>query len=174
MRQILTRGVDALYQMLEELMDMGRLEAGKEIRRIAPFDVGQVLSELCMTSQVLAAARGLFLNVEGPSQISVDGDIVKVRRIAQNLLLNAIKYTDEGGISVAWKTEDEQLLFSVQDTGPGLQQGASVPPSQIHGEGIGLSIVQRLCELLEAKLEVESKMGIGTNFRVFFPLHYTE
>lgn len=175
MCQALQNGVEALHQMLEEMMDMARLEAGEDPRDIMPFNVGKVLTKLCATSQPLAAAHGLFLKADGPESLQVEGDLVKARRIAQNLLLNALKYTNEGGVSVTWKeTEDGHLLLCVQDSGPGLEQKPTASNDQTQGEGIGLSIVKRLCELLDAKLVIESKAGVGTTFRVFFPLHYKE
>ena len=152
----------------------------------------------------MAAARGLFLNLAGPSSLPVNGDPVKVQRIAQNLLLNAIGATTAGGISVSWQepVKDGRWSLSIADTGPGLvgphatpltdamaepadggpdtPQGADVtepePPrtprvdsSAGVGEGIGLSIVKRLCELLGAAIEVRSEPGAGTEFRLSFP-----
>jgi signal transduction histidine kinase len=175
MCRILIHGVTALHQMLEELMDMARLEAAQDPRHIAPFDAGRVLTDLCMTSQSIAEARGLVLEVQGPEYLPVEGDLVKTRRIAQNLLLNALYYTNEGGVSVTWKEhEGDRLLLRVQDSGPGLEQGATASPDQARGEGVGLSIVKRLCELLDATVEVESKLGVGTTFQVFFPLRYRQ
>jgi signal transduction histidine kinase len=170
--QILGRGIEALHQMLEELMDMARLEAGQDPRTITSFDAGQILTELCAASQPVAAARGLFLKADGPVELHVEGDLVKTRRIAQNLLLNALKYTTKGGVSVTWKEhKSTQWLLCVRDSGPGLEAGGAAPLSQSQGEGIGLSIVKRLCELLDARIEVETKAGVGTTFQVFFPLH---
>ena len=170
---ILTRGVTSLHQMLEELMDMARLEAAQDPRRTAPFDVGETLAELCLDAQPMAAARGLCLKTEGPDHLTVEGDLVKTRRIAQNLLLNALKYTKAGGVFVTWGAHGgAQWLLRVRDSGPGLEQGPSALPGEPHGEGVGLSIVKRLCEVLDAEIAVESKAGLGTTFQVAFPLHY--
>jgi signal transduction histidine kinase len=151
----------------------------------------------------------------------VSGDPVKIRRIAQNLLLNALKYTLHGGVKVTWSEDeaepDQRWVLCVQDTGPGLASGhfssltlaleeatdeaqlteekaeqagdpsANVEPvplldswsSQLSnpapsGEGIGLSIVKRLCELLDAGLELVTEPGKGTTFRVTFPRRYPD
>jgi signal transduction histidine kinase len=164
----------------------------------------------------LASARNLFLKAEGPALLSIEGDRVKVLRIAQNLVLNALKVTERGGIKVLWEErstpDGRQWALCVQDTGPGfqpqspsapLQRAAPAPPrsrtrsmrmrptpartlaaigatlkSQSAprllsavpaGEGIGLSIVKRLCELLDASLELETAAGEGTTFRVVMP-----
>jgi K+-sensing histidine kinase KdpD len=139
---------------------------------------------------------------------------VKVRRLLQNLLRNALKYTEQGGVSVSWGAERENWWLMVKDTGPGLLSGNGAPlvvglkaatasaresdeknaattgvVSQVltpprgaspaepaappqPGEGIGLSIVKRLCELLDASLEVSSSPESGTTFRIVFPRDY--
>jgi signal transduction histidine kinase len=213
-QQMLKRGVSALNHMLSDLMDMARLEAGQEQRHIEPFDAAKVLAELCDASRGLAESRGLQLNCEGQSTLPVEGDRVKMHRIAQNLLLNAIKYTHRGGVTVSWNLlSSDRWMLTVQDTGPGIHanaapfakelesathiahaiendhdeknlrgkkptvsntSGTTLLPAEATGagEGIGLSIVKRLCELLDASLELESTPGIGTLFRVTFPLRY--
>ncbi|HCE46038.1 MAG TPA: hypothetical protein DET40_21035 [Lentisphaeria bacterium] len=170
---ILNRGVSTLHEMLEELMDMARLESAQDPRCIAPFDAGKVFTELCAISQPIAVEKGLFIKTDGPASFLVEGDLVKTRRIAQNLLLNALKYTDRGGVTITWKAfEGKKYLLCVQDSGPGLENDIPDVLGHTHGEGVGLSIVKRLCELLNAKLEVESKAGVGTKFKILFPIQY--
>lgn len=211
------RAVDAMHRLLEDLMSLTRLEAGQEQRHVVAFDAGNMLTELCANLEPMAAERGLFLKAAGPVALPVEGDSVKTRRIAQNLLFNALKYTEQGGVKVTWGEapglESERWLLCVQDTGPGIDDGL-VPPlahslkeatdearaveikaeqagdpnaqperaptlasqsehrSQPPGEGIGLSIVKRLCELLDASLDLETKRGQGSTFRVAFPRRY--
>jgi signal transduction histidine kinase len=201
-------------------MSLARLEAGQEQRRISEFNAGQLLKEFCETLRPLAAERSLFLKTDGAESLLVQGDAPKVQRILQNLVLNAIKVTDRGGVQVLWQEAGtpgrEQWMLCVQDTGPGLDLGAAAPlaralsqatadaqdvevraelagdPSaqveaaptlasqsptthSVHvpaGEGIGLSIVKRLCELLDASIELQSAAGEGTTFRVLFPRRY--
>ncbi|MGH7824971.1 MAG: sensor histidine kinase [Candidatus Binatia bacterium] len=216
---MLQKGVDSLHALLDDLIILSRLEAGHEQRKIAAFDVGALLQELCAAMKPLASDGELFLEVEGPESLVVQGDAVKIRRIAQNLLLNAIKYTERGGLKVSWaEVETEGLRrwsLTVQDTGPGLKNGqvtplaralkksteeaqevekqaqeagststhgepagtlpsqsAHRPEDQHPGEGIGLSIVRRLCELLDASLELETERGRGSTFRIIFPHRY--
>ncbi|HEX8464936.1 MAG TPA: HAMP domain-containing sensor histidine kinase, partial [Abditibacterium sp.] len=90
---IMQGGVRSVSQMLTHLMDVSRLEAGQEVRTIESFDAGQILQELCNNSQMLADEKGLWMTIEGPESLPVEGDLSKVQRIAQNLLLNALKYT---------------------------------------------------------------------------------
>src|SRR4029077_15920711 len=167
--------------------------------------------ELLDSLQTQATQRGLFLNAEGAGTLIVDGDAIKIRRIAQNLLLNALKYTQAGGVTIGWgdsrNNDAKRWMLWVKDTGPGFHAGPGAPLAEalkdataeskqndehpargkqeseaqlpdrrpVHqesGEGIGLSIVKRLCELLDASIELDSKPGIGSTFRVIFPRHY--
>jgi len=211
---LLQRGVHSVTSMLFDLAELARLESGKETREIGDFDVAALVAELGDANRPVAATRGLFLKVEGPSQLAVAGDAAKVRRLLQNLLLNALKYTERGGVIVSLGVEEESWWLMIKDTGPGLQAGPSAPlvvglkeatasaresdekaaaiqgevshvlvpatggPPVVRssvaqpGEGIGLSIVKRLCELLDASLEVASSPDTGTTFRVVLPRHY--
>jgi len=217
--RILNKNVSSLRDLLEDVTSLARLQAGHEQRQVKPLDAAVVLRELCGRTQPLAEAEGLYLRAEGPASLAVEGDAIKVQRIAQNLLLNAIKYTLRGGVTLSWgdsrPNDANRWMLCVQDTGPGFHagpgapmagaleeateearhveiaaregDGSSVPlePSasmaagsdrrpfqQERGEGIGLSIVKRLCELLDATVEMESKPSEGTTVRVLFPRSY--
>jgi signal transduction histidine kinase len=198
---------------------LARLQAGREERRIEPLDVTPIMQQLCEGIRPLAQQRRLFLRCEGPPGLAADGDAVKIRRIAQNLVLNAVKYTRDGGITVRWgdsvPDDPKRWELCIADTGPGLHTNsgkpladaleksnlASPPPESTPstgvepvsvdasppggetgrvpasraepGEGIGLSIVKRLCEMLDATIELRSEPDVGTTFRILFPRHYT-
>lgn len=208
---MLQRSVSSQQTMLDELMNLARLQAGHELRDVKPFDAALLLSELCDSFQFMTAERGLYLRREGPVSLVVEGDAVKTRRIAQNVLLNALKYTTDGGVTVSWgdsrNNDPQRWMLTVQDTGPGFHAGPGAPLAgalqeatkearavdaradevsstaftenpdprpvrQQRGEGIGLSIVKRLCELLDAGLELESTPNEGTILRVLFPRRY--
>ncbi len=217
---LLQKGVSSLHEMLKDLMSLARLDAGLESRKVVPFDAGVLLADFCQTSMPLAQARGLYLKMKGPDSMRVHGDRAKIQRILQNLLLNALKYTQSGGVTVIWGPgkggETNDWMFCVQDTGPGLDAGpgaplarqlyeatqtahaaddinahdrdsgdlsnaptvpaqsTTLPASQLPGEGVGLSIVKRLCELLDASLELETSPGAGSTFRVVLPRHYNK
>ncbi len=129
--QLLQRSVSSLVAMLDDVMDLARLEAGHEKPEFVEFDAAALLQDLCDQMQPLAQARGLQMRVEGPASLQVVGDPIKTRRIAQNLILNAIKYTSEGGLSVAWGDSREndagRWMLCVQDTGPGFHGGPGAP-----------------------------------------------
>jgi signal transduction histidine kinase len=211
---ILQKGVASLHALLNDLITLSRLEAGHEQRQLEALDVAVLLQDLCAGMKPAADDRGLFLQVEGPASLPVQGDAVKIRRIAQNLLANGLKYTEQGGVKVSWGEAGtkglKRWILSVQDTGPGLHgsqatplarvlkesteeaqaieeaepptqaesapalpsQSTRRPVDQTPGEGIGLSIVKRLCELLDASLELETEHGQGSTFRIIFPRRY--
>ncbi|MEO6876819.1 MAG: sensor histidine kinase [Opitutaceae bacterium] len=211
---LVQQGIEAVGTMVAELMELARLEAGLEQRELASFDVANLLEELCVTTRPVADARKLFLKTAGPATLMVEGDAVKVRRLVQNLLFNALKYTEQGGVTVSWAEEKDRWWVIVKDTGPGLLDGPGAPIAarlteatdsardaaeqaarqtgekptvlpapvggpvratrqhQRTGEGIGLSIVKRLSELLDASIELASSAATGTTFRVVFPRSY--
>lgn len=193
---LLRNNVLALNRLLDDVTDLARLQAGQEQRRVAAFDAAQMLHRLCEDVRPMADARQLFLELNGPESLAVEGDAVKIRRIAQNLLLNALKYTLTGGVTVSWgdtpARDDGRWYLCVEDTGPGFHAGPgaprvgalaatpgeqlpdedSRPVHQSQGEGLGLAIVKRLCELLGASVELESSIGHGTTIRVLLPRHY--
>jgi signal transduction histidine kinase len=214
--EMLGHSVASLHDMLEDLLSLARLEAGHEQRELTTFDAAILLRDFCTASQRIATDRGLFLKMDGPATLPVSGDKAKVLRILQNLLLNAVKYTQRGGLSITWGVDDtrgmDRWMFSVQDTGPGIDgnnaaplaqeilnatdvandaqqstargraehdpattvrsQSETPPHNERPGEGIGLTIVKRLCELLEASLELATKPGQGSTFRLVFPRTY--
>ncbi|GAB4024920.1 CheR family methyltransferase [Spirosoma koreense] len=170
MLAMLQRNLGQATQMLTELLDVARLEAGQEQRQLAPFDAAGLLADLVESARPLADERGLWLRTEGPDHLPVEGDALKVRRIAQNLLLNALKYTYAGGVTVAWGDAPAAggWQLTITDTGPGLAKADQAKS----GEGIGLLIVRQLCELLDCQLEVNSQPGQGTQFLITFPRSY--
>ena len=99
--RILMRNVTSLHHLLDDVTSLARLQAGREKRRIEPLDATAIIGPLCEGLRPLAQQRGLYLKCEGPPGFAADGDAVKIRRIAQNLILNAVKYTDNGGVTVS-------------------------------------------------------------------------
>jgi signal transduction histidine kinase len=220
--RLLDRNVKALRDLLNDVTGLARLQGGQERRQVERMDAAVLLRELCEGLQLHAQERNLFLRFNGPASMWVEGDPVKIRRMTQNLVINAIKYTRQGGVTVSWGDGDggdaERWFVQVQDTGPGFHAGPGSPlagaleaatdqsrqvskdaiegeithadgrlaetrPAERHdwrpvqqgqGEGIGLSIVKRLCELLDATLDVESKTDQGTRFRMLLPRRYEE
>ncbi len=212
---LLQRSTSSLHRMLDDVMNLARLQAGHEQLEVKQFDAAQLLRDLCDELQGQAQERNLYLKTEGPDSLIVDGDPVKIRRIAQNLLINALRYTHVGGVTVGWgdsrENDAERWMFFVQDSGPGFHSGPGAPlvsalkaatvashdidrkagvdpegadenasavdddPREVgqqRGEGVGLSIVKRLSDLLNATIDLESSAEVGTIFKVILPRHY--
>ena len=205
---LLSNNVSALRHLLDDVTVLARLQAGQEERRVAPFDAAELLRRLCDDVRPLADAKKLSLSFDGPNKLEVEGDAVKVRRIAQNLLLNALKYTRVGSVGLACGEaaagDARRWCLSVEDSGPGFHAGPGAPivnslnpsvagepfdetpdsrvaaPSdaderpinQSQGEGLGLAIVKRLCDLLDAMVEIDTVVERGTTVRVLLPRRY--
>lgn len=213
---LLQRGTVTVGQMLAQLLELARLEARMEQRAVAAFDAAALIREFVSATDLIARERNLYLHAEGPATLEVQGDATRVRRLLQNLVLNALNYTETGGVTLHWGAEGETSWWLVvKDTGPGLQLGpgsplvdamvqatasahdsdarssagaggethvVKLPPGdpdesrgparQQPGEGIGLSIVKRLCELLDASVELVSSAASGTSFRIVLPRRY--
>lgn len=214
--RLLQRNVGSLKNLLDDVTSLARLQAGREVRQLAEVDISETLKELCEGLNHQAKDKGLVLRCWGPTPMVVEADAVKVRRLAQNLLLNAIKYTALGRVTMRWgdssSDDTKRWALTVQDTGPGFMasvvptkagalevatnllerneagaldaltppqpprgpSASDAPRSSAHvpGEGIGLSIVKRLCELLDATMEFSSAEGRGTTFRILLPRRY--
>ena len=204
---ILGRNVTTLRHLLDDVTSLTRLQAGHEARDLATMDVATEIGGLCEGLQAFATERHLYLRCDGAEPFLVTGDIVKLRRLAQNLILNALKYTEQGGVTVRWQSqagsEDPRWVLSIEDTGPGMHAGTGSPLAgaisnatqlaheadgavaapvteetrpvrENSGEGIGLSIVKRLADLLDASVEMESVAAQGTTFNVLFPMRYDD
>lgn len=216
---LLQQRIQSMGALLTDLVELARLEAGQNPLKVEAFDAAERLREYCEVLRPAAAERNLFLKWRGPDSLPVEGDPLKLQRIVQNLLLNALKATQRGGVVVRWSAGKGKLprqwLLSIGDTGPGFalqsagplrhalkratdvaqlvevgsdrkddagdERCAGVLPAQSgpgsatlpSGEGIGLSIVKRLCEVLGATLALETAPGHGTTIRIEFPMRYS-
>lgn len=151
--EIVTRidiAADNLHRLLNDLLDFARLEAGRERRQVTDFDAAALLRDLAEGMRPLAEAKQLELRINGPSVLAVRGDAPKIRRIAQNLTLNALKYTKAGYVEVGWKSEsEERWLFYVADSGPGLVDSAATPLARSLEEAADHASSPRLGDLDE-------------------------
>jgi signal transduction histidine kinase len=218
---MMSRSLTNVHGMLTGLMDLSRLEAGQETLEVESVDAAQILTDIVAGAQPMAIQKNIILRTDGTSTLMVKIDAVKLGRVIQNILINALKYTPSTPehpaiVSVSWSSEgDYRWTFSIQDSGLGMpdnltgvfseQLRPTVEPTAVMGpdeaepvtilpddipqippvyqlaqitshstksEGVGLQIVKRLCELLDANLDIESKKGRGTLFRVRLPVHH--
>ncbi|WP_337877958.1 MHYT domain-containing protein [Caldimonas sp.] len=174
----------SLLRILNDLLDVAKLESGEFSIVEAPFRLPRMLRDLVSQFGVLAARKGLSLRLEMadglPDGWLGDGD--RVRQILTNLLGNALKFTEQGHVTLGAATEDGQLRLWVQDTGIGIdpqrQQAIFEPFVQADagtarrygGTGLGMSIVKGLVQRMGGRLSLHSVPGQGTTVTLWLPL----
>jgi signal transduction histidine kinase len=169
----------SVIEMFDSLFDLSRLDAGQLHINKTTIDVISLMSELELQYAPVAYAKKLELRIRnGDYKINTDQQLLK--RIIGNLLMNAIKFTDKGGILLACRPTPNGIRFEVWDTGVGIaaDEQAAVfgefykSPSHLgtsEGFGLGLSIVSRLCEALGFNFSMRSRLGRGSVFYVEVP-----
>jgi signal transduction histidine kinase len=184
-----------LLEMINDILDLAKIEAGKMEVRPSTFRLESVVSAQCDMARPLAERKKIDLEFTiGPGLDAIEQDQAKVQQILANLLSNAVKFTPEGGrIDVRARLEESQgdpaaqFLLEVEDTGVGIaedervaifekfrqgrvfQTGDDAMTREISGTGLGLSIVRELCRLLGGDIAVESQLGRGSRFTVRLP-----
>jgi len=183
----INESVDALEGLFGELLDITRIDTGGVDVNPAPVGMRELFARLKLHFEPTAFEKGLALSFHGERHIA-HADPVLLERILRNLVSNAIRYTDDGGVLVSCRPRGQKLLMQVWmqvwDSGIGISE-ASLPrifdefyqvqsqrPLQAHqrkGLGLGLAIVARLAGLLEAPITVRSRVGHGTVFSFEVP-----
>lgn len=168
----------SVEQILGALLDISRLDIGAAQVKVEPIALGQLLERLREEFAPVAQSRGLTLTVM-PCQVVVQSDPVYLKRIVQNLMSNALRYTAKGRVLVGVRSVGESVRIEVWDTGPGIPEGRQkeifqeftrLDPTADSGMGLGLAIVEQACALLGHPLDLRSQLGRGTVFRVSVPL----
>jgi signal transduction histidine kinase/CheY-like chemotaxis protein len=172
-----------MMHQVEDLLDLAALEAGGVRLSRQIFDASQLIERLVEASAPMAQARGLTLTRREPqSALWVEGDPHRLHQVLRNLLDNALKFTEAGGVVLGVDDTGERLVFTVEDTGVGMgredverllepfaQSDASATRKQ-GGAGLGLAICRRLVHAMGGTLSFESALGRGTVVRVELPL----
>ncbi|MBT4838581.1 MAG: cyclic nucleotide-binding domain-containing protein [Methylococcales bacterium] len=176
-----------LLEMINDVLDFSKAEAGKLQIYVEPFDVSTFIDEIQDVTKTLIHENNNQLNVEiSPDIGDITLDKSKLRQILFNLISNASKFTNHGTITIkvsSTKIESENnIYFMISDTGIGIdknhlsqlfnpyvQANASIS-SQYGGTGLGLAICQELSQVMGGKIDVESQLHKGTTFHLYFPL----
>ncbi len=175
-----------LLGLINDILDLSKIESGKMSMHRERFNPSQVLSEVADSLAPLVLARGNLLDLSGLGDTpEVDTDLKKFRQIFTNLLSNANKFTDGGGIHLSARkhlSEHALLEFCVADTGIGMDreqqervfdafvQAENSTSANYGGTGLGLSICKEFCEMMGGSISVESEPGGGSTFTVTLPL----
>ena len=175
--------LQAAEELLSTLLDISKLDAGALTPRRSHFALADVFRPLRAEFEVMAEERGLDLVVVATEQW-VDSDAQMLRRIVQNFLSNAIRYTQQGRVLLGCRRREGQLVIEVWDTGPGIPEAkqaeifqefrrldqASRHKESEKGLGLGLSIADRMSRVLDHPIRVRSWEGVGTVFSVAVPM----
>ncbi len=177
------RNSQHLSKLVNDVLDLSQIEAGRMAITKEWAQIGDVVEEAISAVRFFYESKALFLETEIPSdlpEILCDG--TRVRQILLNLLSNAGRFTEEGGVIVRAEQTQQELVVSVSDTGPGIspedqsrlfepfQQLDSSIRRQHGGSGLGLSISQRFVELHGGRMWLESQVGDGTTFYFSLPM----
>lgn len=171
-----------LLEVLNSVLDLARLEADGVTPHLQPTDVTEEAEKAVSMLRPLAERKGLTLRLIADDPVVASLDAACLGRIFANLIGNAIKFTDEGGVEMRVDEVGGQACIQIEDTGRGIaedflphlfdefRQGSSGDDRSHDGSGLGLSITRRLTGLMNGEIEVESEQEKGTTFTLYFPL----
>ena len=187
--QTIGSSTDALLTVLNDILDISKIEAGRLTLEEIEFDLPRSVRSVFELCQSTASGKGLILSLKGLNTIPdrVMGDPVRLKQILHNLISNGIKFTEKGSVSVALSTKPTAdnmtlVVVEIRDTGIGMSptqmarlfqpfsQADASTTRRFGGTGLGLTITRRLVELKGGEIDVESRLGEGTCFRVTLPM----
>ena len=177
---------ETLLSLIEEILDFSKIEAGKLDLEARPFAPGSMIEEAVELMAPRAQAKGIeiasFIDERVPTQVV--GDVARLRQVILNLVGNAIKFTEKGGVAVTVEqgNHENEILFEVRDTGIGLktedlarifldfEQADGSSTRKFGGTGLGLAISKRIVERMDGHIAAKSEVGAGSTFTVRVPL----
>ncbi len=171
-----------LLDLINDVLDLSKIEAGRFDIEESSTDLVKLTNDLRSVVGEAVARKGLLLTTaiseDVPRSVVLDG--LRMRQVLLNLVGNAIKFTEDGGVRLAITVVDERLLFEVVDTGPGIEPEAiteifaafaqTKSGAAAGGTGLGLAICDRLITMMGGELKVDSELGAGSRFWFALPL----
>jgi signal transduction histidine kinase len=174
---------DHLLALIDQVLTLARVEAKREIINWETVDLQALTDWVSIIVRPLVASKGLAFSLDVPDRpIPIRTDPLKVRQVLVNLLGNAVKFTDEGGVTMRVVADEKCCRFIICDTGMGIAtadlgrifnefwQVEQRATRRVGGSGLGLSVSLRLARLLGGDIQVESVVGDGTTFTFILPL----
>ncbi|VFU10029.1 Multi-sensor signal transduction histidine kinase [Methylocella tundrae] len=172
-----------LLGLINDVLDLSKLEAGELSLALDEYSMRNIIEQVVGTTYSLAHAKGLELSEEIEEPLPIGrGDERRLVQVLLNVLSNAIKFTDEGGVTINARAVADMFEIIVKDTGPGIapddqarifeafQQGDNTSTRQKGGTGLGLSISKRFVEMHGGTISVASKLGEGATFTIHIPI----
>jgi signal transduction histidine kinase len=179
---IIKRSITDMEALLDQLLDYSRLIAGQEQIKKDHFDIQQLAEQLRLSFEPVAGARGLAFEIAiDPSIEVILSDRLKIQRIINNLVSNAIKYTPSGKVKLSISKSDmEHFIIDVEDTGAGIETESldrifeefqrAASSAGVRGTGLGLAITRSLVQILGGNISVSSEVNKGSRFQVILPM----
>lgn len=183
--RFILKGAESLTELVDDLLDIAKIEAGKVEVRVEQFDVGELFSALRGMLRPLLVSDKVDLSFELPAApLSLTTDEAKVSQILRNFISNALKFTETGSVRVAVRAlpDEGAVRFSVTDTGVGIagqnlqlifeefSQVANGLQERAKGTGLGLPLCRQLAQLLGGSVAVTSALGVGSEFSLTIPV----
>lgn len=182
---IINRSGEHLLSLINDVLEMAKIEAGRVQLENAPFDLGGMVRDVTDMMEIRAREKGLRLLVDQTSEFPryIVGDEARLRQVLINLVGNGVKFTEQGGVTVRLGTKQNHaahLVIEVEDSGPGIAEGDQQfifePFAQLgeqrdnKGTGLGLTITRQFVEMMGGQISLKSTPGQGSLFRVDLPL----
>lgn len=174
-----------LSKLIDDVLDLSQVDAGYLALNKTIASMKEIISAAVKSSQPLFQSKGLYLNVEVPEDLpAIECDITRIRQVVFNLLSNAGRFTEKGGVTIRAQADQQWMTISVIDTGPGLtldmQEHLFQPFYQMDstfretygGSGLGLSISKRLVEMHEGRIGFKSEENNGATFYFQLPVSF--
>ena len=175
--------VKNVLDLLQDLLDLSKIDAGATPAEPTRFELGMVLAECLGGIEAPARQKGLDcrLDPDGLDGLTLETDRAKLKQILGNFLSNALRYTQRGRITLRGRIDGDDMRISVSDTGPGIDPAdqprifdefatlANPLRPQGEGTGLGLAICRRLAGLLKGRIDLESAPGVGSTFTLVLP-----
>lgn len=185
--EIIERNGKNLLLLINDILDISRIEAGKEEMEVVTFNMNHLVDEVILMIKPQADQKDIELRGDFPmEELHLFSDYQKCRHILQNLIGNAVKFTDKGGVIVATEKTQEGIRVAVTDTGIGISEEAQEhifdefrqadgsTSRRFGGTGLGLAIAKKYANLLGATITVSSHLNEGSCFTLDLPLRYDE
>lgn len=179
---------EALLGLVDDILDFAKVEAGKLELVDAPFDPAALIEDITELMAPRAQAKGVEISALLGSDVPprLVGDAERLRQILLNLVGNAVKFTDDGGVGIEADTSGREFVVTIADTGPGIpterlatifeefEQGGLTGHREQAGTGLGLAIARRLARAMGGDVEASNREGGGALFRLLLPLRVDE
>lgn len=183
--EVIERNGKNLLMLINDILDISRIEAGHEEVDITQFNIVNLTDEIVTLIKPQTIKNNIEVSIHAfnPS-LMMKSDEKKCRHILQNLIGNAIKFTENGSVNIVIQRDNQRLVLRVKDTGIGIsqkdishifeefRQGDGSASRKYHGTGLGLAIAKKYADLLGGTITVNSELGEGSEFTLYLPLEF--